>query len=271
MQVINGTELDFVAFKESFKNMGYCHVQSLFNREEVEDIKTHFEEIHQQGSVAGQYEPISEAEAEGDMLKVYPRVMHPHRYSEKAKKYMLHPRVESILRSLIEAQPLALQSMYYFKPPGARGQAMHQDNLYLMVEPGTCIAAWTAIDAADAENGGMAVVPQTDGMDIECPELADTSSSFTSHLVRPPKGKKAVIPEMEPGDTLFFNGSLIHGSGPNRSKTRWRRSFICHYAPEFSEKMSHHYFPVLDFAGNEIEKTVNQGGGPCGTEWDVPH
>ena len=30
---------------------------------------------------------------------------------------------------------------------------MHQDNFYLLAAPATCIAAWTAIDAAKVENG----------------------------------------------------------------------------------------------------------------------
>ena len=43
---------------------------------------------------------------------------------------------------------------------------------------------------------------------------------------------KAQLVPMKAGDTLFFNGSLIHGSGPNRSKDRFRRSFICHYVSQ---------------------------------------
>jgi hypothetical protein len=32
--------------------------------------------------------------------------------------------------------------MIYFKAAGARGQALHQDQYYLRVNPGTCCAAW---------------------------------------------------------------------------------------------------------------------------------
>ncbi|MEJ7654789.1 MAG: phytanoyl-CoA dioxygenase family protein [Chloroflexia bacterium] len=44
-----------------------------------------------------------------------------------------------------------------YSPAGARGQALHQDNFFLKVEPGTCIAAWAALDPADRENGGLEV------------------------------------------------------------------------------------------------------------------
>ena len=72
--------------------------------------------------------------------------------------------------------------MYYFKPPGARGQALHQDNFYLKVEPGNCIATWTAIDPADEENGGMLIVPKTQNFDIVCPEEADSNESAKLYL-----------------------------------------------------------------------------------------
>jgi phytanoyl-CoA hydroxylase len=64
----------------------------------------------------------------------------------------------------------------------------------------------------------------------------------------------------------FFNGMLVHGSGPNTSKARFRRSFICHYIGRSSERMSAWYRPILTFSGEEVEIDVNTGGGPCGTE-----
>ncbi len=161
--------------------------------------------------------------------------------------------------------------MLYFKPSGARGQALHQDNFYLKVEPGTCIAAWVALDPADRENGGLEVVPGTHRMDVFCPEEADTSVSFTRDYVPVPEGLEAVPVDLEPGDVLFFNGQLVHGSQPNRTTDRFRRSFICHYVGRSSERMSAWYRPILDFDGNELEMDENKGGGPCGTEVAGPH
>jgi len=34
---------------------------------------------------------------------------------------------------------------------------------------------------------------------------------------------------MQPGDVLFVDGFLIHGSKPNRSAHRYRRAFVAHY------------------------------------------
>ena len=160
--------------------------------------------------------------------------------------------------------------MFYFKPPGARGQALHQDNFYLQVEPGTCIAAWTAVDPSTPENGGLFVVPKTHELDLACPEQADMQESFFAHFVRPPAGRKAVPATLAAGDTLFFNGSVIHGSGPNRSATLWRRSFICHYMPASSRCISKFYFPLFNFSGQEVPYAASTGGGPCGVEFTQP-
>jgi len=197
-----------------------------------------------------------------------PRVMHPHRFDPVSRRSLVHPGVMHCLRELLEDEVFAAQSMFYYKPPGARGQAMHQDNFYLMVEPGTCIAAWTAIDDVDPENGGMYLVEDTAGEEIVCPTLANSAESFTTHFVKPPKGKKAVPCLMKAGDTLFFNGSSIHGSGPNRSKTRMRRSFICHYVPQSTQRISKFYLPLLNGEGEEIMIEANQSGGPCGESWE---
>jgi len=155
--------------------------------------------------------------------------------------------------------------MFYFKPPGARGQDFHQDNFYLRVKPGTCMAAWVALDDCDADNGGMMCVPDTGSYAIQCPERSDPRLYFTTEHVDIPEGKTAVLPILKPGDVLFFNGQTIHGSGPNTSKDRFRRSLICHYVPQSTAEMSKSY-KVYDFSGKEVNHIQhNNEGGPCGT------
>ena len=54
------------------------------------------------------------------------------------------------LTGLLGNEPYAAQTMVYFKPAGSRGQALHQDNYYLRVHPGTCMAAWMWFGASGA-------------------------------------------------------------------------------------------------------------------------
>ncbi|MEK0315871.1 phytanoyl-CoA dioxygenase family protein [Cohnella sp. 56] len=252
-----------------FRTEGYVIVSGLFDKEQLEEIDRTFEAIGNT-FVPGHFEPSDDAQ---DPLKRYPRVMHPHRFNDTAKKYMLHRPVMDVLSDLYGEEALAAQSMFYYKPPGSRGQALHQDNFYLQVEPGNCIAAWTAIDAADEENGGLLVVPKTSDYELVCPELADSKESFTMHYVKPPKEEKVVPAVMNRGDVLFFNGNLIHGSYRNKTKDRFRRAFICHYANASATKIAEFYRPLYRQDGTAIDLEINSDGGPCGIEFDTayPH
>lgn len=253
--------------REEFERQGYLVVKGLFSQEEAEMLKTHFMQKHANGPVPGYFQPLTEAEAEGDVLKMYPRFMHPHRTDDLSMKYMLDPRVFAALRELIGEEALACQSMFYFKPPGAKGQALHQDNFYLKVEPGTCVAAWTAVDPSDEENGGLYIVPKSQHGDIQCPHEADPTQSFTREEVTVPEGLRPVPALLEAGDVLFFNGNVIHGSYPNSSCDRFRRSFICHYVGISTLKASDWYKPMYRSDGTPVEVEASEWGGPCGTEY----
>lgn len=255
----------------AFHEQGYLVVPGLFAPDEVRLLLDTFMALHAGGPIPGCFNPVPVEEAGGDILKLYPRMMHPHRVNEVARRSLLDPRLAAILADLFGEEPLAAQSMFYFKPAGARGQALHQDNFFLKVEPGTCIAAWAALDPADRENGGLEVVPGTHAMDIFCPEEADLDVSFTRNYVPVPPGLEAVPVDMAPGDVLFFNGSLVHGSNPNRSADRFRRSFIGHYIGRSSERLSAWYRPILTMSGEEVAIAENTDGGPCGTEASGPH
>jgi ectoine hydroxylase-related dioxygenase (phytanoyl-CoA dioxygenase family) len=261
------TTLDIETMKDSFHRHGYAVVRSLFADNEVDAIKKTFDGIAASGPIPGHFDAVPQDQSGGDPLKEYPRVHHPHRFDAVSRKALLHPGVMRCVRELMEEEVLAAQSMFYYKPPGARGQAMHQDNFYLMVEPQTCIAAWTAIDKVDPENGGLYLIDDTANEPIVCPGTADPSLSFTTHLVPIPEGKQAVPCMLNAGDTLFFNGNTIHGSGPNRSKDRFRRSFVCHYIPRSARRISKFYLPLLESSGNEIMIESNTGGGACGRDW----
>ena len=261
---------------ESFRRDGFIAVRGIYSAEEVDAIREHFmamqsEALDRTSAVAPFYYPLDEAQSNGDVLKQFPRVMHPHRFDELSRRYMLDARVQSVLSQLFGEEALASQSMFYFKPAGAKGQALHQDNFYLNVRPGTCMAAWLAVDAADADNGGMFVVPRSSNHGVLCPGMADMEQSFTTELVSIPEGLEAVQVPLAAGDMLFFNGATIHGSTPNSTTDRFRRAFICHYVPESMTAMNGAYYPLHDFQGNIIERERVEGQlNTCGAEdWET--
>jgi phytanoyl-CoA hydroxylase len=252
-----------------FDEDGYLVLRGLLSPDEVAEIRETFMAEADKGPVPGLFE-ASKSFSPDDPLARYPRMMHPHRHPDKpvgplAMRYLLDRRFEAVLTDLFGEEAVAAQTMFYFKPPGARGQAPHQDNFYLRVHPGTCMAAWAAIDDADEENGGLIVVPGSHRYGVFCPDTADPERFFTSEFVATPEGLSEVQLRLKAGDVLFFNGSVIHGSNPNTSRDRFRCAFICHYVPRSSEEASRWYRPLLRFNGEEALIHDATGGGPCGT------
>jgi phytanoyl-CoA hydroxylase len=252
---------------QQFTQQGYLVIRGLLSKNEVDHISETFSTLHSNGPIPGCFHPVPPEKANGDILKLYPRMMHPHRVNDIARDYMLHPRVMGVLNDLFGEEPLAGQSMFYFKPPGGKGQALHQDNYYLKVEPNTCIAAWMAIDPADRENGGMVVVPKSNRLDIQCPHVADPELSFTRDEVDVPEGFEVLQVDLAAGDVLFFNGSVIHGSYPNKSDSRFRRSFIGHYVGSSTLRLGHFYNPLYTHDGRIVKREDNMDSGPCGEEF----
>lgn len=253
---------------QQFQSDGYCVVDGLFNPDEIGEIESFFEDYKKIGHKV--YDG-GRAFEEIDPGKAQLRAMHPHRYSKKAETWLLNRNVATVLEALFGSRPLAAQSMYYFKPPGACGQGMHQDNFYLLAAPAVCIAAWTAIDAAEVKNGCLYVVPGSNGRGIHCPDQGETETwlSYGDTHIKPfPREMKPIPVEVPKGSTMFFGGHLIHGSGPNRSPDTSRRTFIGHYISETSEQVASFYHPVLTMDRDPVSTVRKpEGGGPCGDGW----
>jgi hypothetical protein len=247
---------------EQFRREGYVIARGLFSKQEADFYIDHYMRLREASSYPGDFSGVDPTS--NDPLKRYPRMIHMHRWDEVSRKWLIDPRLNEWLTALLGTEPYAAQTMLYFKPPGARGQALHQDNFYLRVQPGTCMAAWMALDPCDEENGCLMVVPGTQDLPILCTIPADTTQSFTDITVPVPKDMPIVPAIMEPGDVLFFNGSLVHGSYPNRSANRFRRALIGHYATGDAQKIAQFYQPLLRMDGTEVTMEVSPGGGPCG-------
>ncbi len=257
---------------KSFHEKGYCVIDGLYSGQELDEIERFFEEWKNSPDGYLDSGGSKRRVEEVDSSKYQVRAMHPHRTSEKVVGWFTHPRVAAVLEVLLGKPALGVQTMYYFKPPGASGQGMHQDNFYLLSKPTTCIAAWTPIDGADEENGCLLVTPGSQNRDILCTGSEGESWTVKSDGVigHFPKGQKPVAVPVSRGQTMFFGGNLIHGSGPNKSKTRWRRTFIGHYVDEATESISRFYHPVLNMRGEVVSSVAEHaGGGPCGdTSWE---
>lgn len=247
---------------EQFEQDGYVVARGLFSPDEVAAYRAHYMALRAAGTYPGDHAGVDLSS--DDPLKRFPRMIHMHRWDDISLQWMIDPRVNRWLTGLLGREPYAVQTMLYFKPAGARGQALHQDQYYLRVQPGTCMAAWLALDDCDEENGCLQVVPGTQKLPLLCTVKADTTQSFTDVTVPLGEGMQPVPVIMAAGDVLFFNGQLVHGSFPNTSTDRFRRSLIGHYIMGEAEKVAQFYHPALRMDGSVVGLDVSEQGGPCG-------
>ena len=257
--------------RNDYHQTGFVLAPGLFSAEETACYREHYMEMRAAGTYPGDFAGIDPQS--NDPLKKYPRLIHMHRWDPVSLAWLIDARLRAWMTSLLGQELYAVQTMLYFKPPGARGQALHQDQYYLKVQPGTCLAAWLTLDRSDEENGCLQVVPGSQTLPVLCATKADTRQSFTDVTVPLPAGVQPVPVVMEAGDVLFFHGQLIHGSYPNTSPDRFRRAHPplppVHGgerggAAGEAEQVAKFYHPALRMDGSEVCLGVSEGGGPCG-------
>ena len=176
--------------KQFFDQNGYVIVPALFSKDETAYYRDYYMELRNDKRCSADRR-IQQPKRKDPLLE-YPRLMMMHRWDEVTLQWMLEPRLNQCMSGLLEREPLAVQTMLYFKPPKARGQALHQDNYYLRVQPGTCLAAWMALDRCDEVNGCLQVVAGSHNWPVLCTEKADTKASFSDVTVPIPEGSATV-------------------------------------------------------------------------------
>ena len=241
--------------KAIYESNGIIVVKHLLNRDEVDEIRDVFME-YEKNNTSASAEKLS-----------YPRFDNLHRQPDLTagalvKRLLLDRRFYGTVANLL-GDAYGAQSMFFMKPPGARGQAYHQDNFFLGASPDTCVAAWIAVDDCDDDNGGLRVLPGTHNRPVLChQQSADMDASYSEWQVSVDTGSVPIEAVMEAGDVLFFHGSIVHGSKPNLSE-RYRRSLVFHYIPQASTKVGHFYQPLVSPQGSDVHIEVGPSPGPC--------
>ena len=80
------------------------------------------------------------------------------------------------MTGLLGREPLCRADHAVLQAAAARAaRRCTRTNIYLRVQPGTCMAAWMALDDCDEENGCMQVVPGSHTWPVLCTDKADTT------------------------------------------------------------------------------------------------
>ena len=256
--------MDLDKIRAEFNANGFTIARTLFSPDEAAFYRDHYTQLRRSGTYPNDL--INQWDGgEQDPLKRYPRMFNMHHWDAVSRDWLLHERLNQCMTAMLGREPYAIQTMLYFKPPGARGQALHQDQYYLRAKPGTSIAAWMALEPIDEANGCLQLVPGTQNLPLVCPVEANEDESFTTIVVPIPEGFMPTPIELEPGDVLFFNGEIIHGSFPNTTTNRFRRSLVGHYVEGRATQVAAFDRPVLRMDGTVVDDIADSpNGGECG-------
>lgn len=216
-----------------YKEQGFVVVPNLFDTATVTSMRDHYMKRRAEGPKPG--DSGGTTDHADDPNHQFPRMINMHNWDELTEEWAADTNLLTLTEQLIDDTPVLLQTMIYFKPPGARGQGLHQDEQYITIDP--LIGVWVALDPSDEAVGRMVLIPRSHQDGLFRVEAANTAISFTGvQAVKPENSKEELGIDMSPGDALFFDGKVIHGSYMNKTRNRWRRSFICHYRGENSQQ-----------------------------------
>ncbi|MEZ4709444.1 MAG: phytanoyl-CoA dioxygenase family protein [Caldilineaceae bacterium] len=148
-----------------------------------------------------------------------------------------HPRILDAVEEVIGPNFYLLATHFFNKyGEGEKASAFvawHQDVTFWGLEPPYAITAWYAVDDADAENGCMQVIPNTHHgiMEHGKAQQAGNLLSINQEVhVTPEQAATAVDLPLRAGQMSLHDGTLIHGSLPNRSNRR-RCGLTLRYVP----------------------------------------
>ena len=230
-------EMDFerigAKHRAQYQESGFLVVDQLFSADEVREIKEETLNIFR--GERGLIEGLQKAEAgedERETLLKYLCIHFPHKLSPVILRYLSHPRVTQVLKTLISPNVKAMQSMLFVKAPGKPGQSWHQDEYYIPTRDCSLTGAWIAIDDADLENGCLWVLPGSHRPAKIYPRAHYSGGDYGEHDTIDPAlfdESEAIPVEVKAGSVVFFNGYLLHSSRRNRSDTRFRRALVNHY------------------------------------------
>lgn len=154
----------------------------------------------------------------------------PHAHRAKVLSIAKHPRLVSLVESLVGEGVSVYFSQIFFKgPEGGGPKPAHQDNFYFgPTDIEGVITAWIAMDDSTLENGCLYFGDGTN-LGPVYPHIAPKDEPFNLQLPSEILNLQPMSPAPVPkGGVSFHHGNTFHQSSSNMS-SKWRRACALHY------------------------------------------
>ena len=141
------------------------------------------------------------------------------------------PRLTDPLVDILGPDLIGKANLFIWKAPEiGLGFPWHQDMFYFQkrFKTATTVGTWTAIDAADQDNGCLYVIPGSHKGEIRQHDDLEGPQQMEFRLARDVNNAAGVPVEVPAGAVVWFHSYLLHKSTDNHSQ-RFRRSYVAHY------------------------------------------
>lgn len=221
-----------------FEEVGYLITRSLLHGEALRALQDEIDHI-MLGTADVRYDDLmmeldSPTEAKADYSPgfkgatlSYKRIQHLD-IAPVVRRYIQQPLFRDACARIYGEKTVSLfRAMLVNKLPG-RGAVIgwHQDCWnYLDTNP--LLTVWTALDPANAESGGLRVLPGSHRQEHLSKE--DSSGFLTEAMVEEYcRDREVVHLHVEPGDAVLLHNHLLHASDRNASARRRRAISVCY-------------------------------------------
>ncbi len=206
-----------------YETNGYFLKKRLVSSEDLSRIRVEIEDIHNRMAehpaegVGISWEVYNDSENHPPRIK---QLMHSELVSRTLNRLLRSNEVLNILEALMGGN-ISLYHSKLLPKAGGDGTAIpwHQDYAYWKNDNNkpVMINCQLAISKANLENGCIQFVPGSHNWGLQ--EHEQKQQTFGVFLPGHYQEREdAVAVEMEPGDGVFFNALIIHGSAPNNSE-----------------------------------------------------
>jgi ectoine hydroxylase-related dioxygenase (phytanoyl-CoA dioxygenase family) len=228
-----GIEVDVA----SYANEGWVVVRSLLAAASVAALQQATDELEavaasfvRDSAVGRVYFEVQSASGRKREPAVFPgalrKITSPSRAKTAFRALRTNERILEIAAAPGTASPRCVVDQVNPKlPVHGTGFPFHQDAAFLHgvaqreLEAFGGVNVVIALDAADASNGGFAVLGRTHTSGLVAGQYRyDASQTLEQNF----DTSWRVVPALAPGDAIFFSPWLAHGSSPNRSEQRRR-------------------------------------------------
>lgn len=218
-----------------FQSQGYVIIENLFERADMQALKQHAIDMCLEPNTPEENVKWNAKAVANPSQYTGAQALHgfwrPQLVSEPFRELASNPVLTDKLASILGPDVITFNGLAIFKSSEI-GLAFpyHQDMWYFSKssEMASSCAIWLALDDADEENGCLWVVPESHtGKLYDHVEPAGEYNQNEFREVLEARDMSEISVPLRSGSALFFDGRLLHRSGPNLSK-RDRTCYVIH-------------------------------------------